>query len=109
MNGWDSSRPVFETDVRGTHIYTAWEGHRRFGYDLMRYLKPGKMVELGTYYGTSHFAFCQAVKDHGLDTECYAVDTWEGDKHSGTYEESFLNLSSPARRPFTRESPICCA
>lgn len=89
MSIWNSSRPVFETDVRGTHLNTAWEGHRRFGYDLVRHMRPGRVVELGTYYGASHFAFCQAVKDHRLATECYAVDTWLGDKHSGLYDESF--------------------
>lgn len=88
MNIWNSRRPVFETDERGTHLNTAWEGHRRFAYDLVCHMLPGKIVELGTYYGASHFAFCQAVKDHGLATVCYAVDTWLGDQHSGLYDES---------------------
>ncbi|MBP2111658.1 class I SAM-dependent methyltransferase [Paenibacillus silagei] len=90
MNTWKSGKPVFETDHLGTNIYTAWMGHRRFGYDLISNMKPNRMVELGTYFGTSHFVFCQAVKDEGLTTECYAVDTWAGDNHSGSYPESFF-------------------
>lgn len=44
------------------------------------------MVELGTYWGTSFFAFCQAVKDFNLPAECIAIDTWKGDKHTGDYD-----------------------
>jgi hypothetical protein len=50
--------------------------------------KPQLLVELGTHNGLSYFIFCQSVKDHNLDTLCYAVDTWEGDDHSGHYDES---------------------
>ncbi len=62
-----------------------WNGHRLFAYDLVRFIRPRRIVELGTYWGTSFFSFCQAVKDHDLPTECIAVDTWEGDDDTGPY------------------------
>ena len=62
-----------------------WNGHRFFGYDLVKHLRPRLLVELGTYWGTSFFTFCQAVKDEGLQTRCVAVDTWAGDEHTGEY------------------------
>lgn len=80
MEHWTYHDPSFEHQLPG-----AWEGHRRFGYDLVRNLRPGRLVELGVCWGISFFAFCQAVKDAGLATELWAVDTWAGDEHTGSY------------------------
>lgn len=65
---------------------SAWFGHLPFAYWLIQVLRPKTLVELGTYWGTSYFAFCQSVAAAGLTTRCFAVDTWQGDEHSGSYE-----------------------
>jgi hypothetical protein len=65
-----------------------WLEHIPFAYDLVQSVRPELVVELGTYYGESYFAFCQAVQDAGLACECRAVDTWSGDAHSGYYEDA---------------------
>jgi predicted O-methyltransferase YrrM len=65
----------------------AWSGHRRFAYDLVRFAKPRITVELGTLYGTSFFSFCQAIRDGRLPGRCFAVDTWQGDPHVGSYDD----------------------
>lgn len=57
---------------------------------LVDIVRPGLLVELGTYTGVSFSAFCQAVKELGLKTRCHAVDTWEGDEQSGYYGEETL-------------------
>jgi hypothetical protein len=75
----------------------AWLGHRRFGYDLVRNLRPRRIVELGVCLGTSFFAFCQAVEDGGLDTELVAVDTWQGDEHTGRYGPEFRSRFDEVR------------
>lgn len=72
--------------------FSPWGGHSFFAYDLVANTKPKTIVELGTFKGNSLFAFAQAVKDFNLKTQINAVDTWEGDKHSGFYKNDVYNL-----------------
>lgn len=74
--------PVHQTEV------VSWQAHIPFAMDLVRALRPRVLVELGTHKGDSYFAFCEAVRAAGLDTACYAVDTWKGDAHAGLYGEN---------------------
>jgi replicative DNA helicase len=70
---------------------SAWIGHVPFGMYLIDVLRPKVLAELGTHYGASYCGFCQAVKELGLDTRCYAIDTWEGDAQSGFYGPQVLS------------------
>lgn len=54
---------------------------------LIAELKPRAFVELGTHGGNSYFSSCQTVRELGLATATYAVDTWKGDEHAGFYSE----------------------
>jgi hypothetical protein len=66
---------------------------------LVELQKPRTIVELGTHWGVSYCAFCQAVTSLGLDTRCFAVDTWTGDAHSGHYgDEIYDNLNEHHRQ-----------
>jgi hypothetical protein len=64
---------------------SAWLEHAPFAFWLVDALRPTQVVELGCFSGFSYSVFCQAVQTLGLDTRCYAVDTWLGDEHSGFY------------------------
>jgi len=64
-----------------------WIGHIPFAFELIARQRPGVIVELGTYSGSSFAAFCQAVEACGLRTKCYGVDLWQGDVHMGRFEE----------------------
>ena len=63
----------------------AWHGHITFAQWIIRVLKPEIFVELGTHKGDSYFAFCQSVEHNKLNTKCFAVDSWQGEKHAGEY------------------------
>ncbi|EQD40430.1 hypothetical protein B1A_16444, partial [mine drainage metagenome] len=77
----------------------AWCGHLPFAFWLIDTLKPDNFVELGTHTGNSYLTFCQAVKQVGSDTRCFAVDTWEGDEHAGYYGEEVYTTLSDYHQP----------
>ncbi|PZW48635.1 glycosyl transferase family 2 [Humitalea rosea] len=71
-----------------------WVGHIPFAYWLIKALRPSTFVELGTHSGNSYFAFCQAIAAACPGSRAFAVDTWQGDEHAGTYgEEVFADVS----------------
>src|SRR5579884_2080410 len=74
-------------------VPSAWLEHAPFAFWLVDKARPRRIVELGTAHGFSYMCMCQAVHRTGLDAECYAVDTWDGDEHAGFYgEDVFLKL-----------------
>ena len=77
---WVVSDPRYDADQLNPKLkFAYWEGHRDFAYDLLQFVRPERLVELGSQYGCSLFTFCQAVRDFELDTEINAVDLWSGD------------------------------
>ena len=77
---WVVSDPRYDADQLNPKLkFAYWEGHRDFAYDLLQFVRPERLVELGSQYGCSLFTFCQAVRDFKLDTEINAVDLWSGD------------------------------
>lgn len=69
---------------------SAWIQHVPFAMFLIDLVRPTAFVELGTYYGTSYCAFCQAVQELKLKTQCFAVDTWAGDPQGGHFGNEVL-------------------
>jgi len=85
---------------------SAWIEHAPFAFWICEALRPRRFVELGTHYGYSYFAFCQAIERLRLGTTAYAVDTWKGDEHAGFYDESVFR--SVAARNSEKYSAFSC-
>lgn len=75
-------------------VVSAWEKHMAFGYDLVAAVKPSVLVELGTETGLSFFSFCQSMAENEVEGVCYAVDSWDGDRHTGPYDEDVYEAVS---------------
>lgn len=69
---------------------SAWVEHVPFAMYLIDLMRPSSVVELGARNGVSYCAFCQAVDWLGVTANCVAVDSWEGDAHTGAYGPSVL-------------------
>ena len=72
-------------------VSSGWIQHTPFALFLMDLFRPKLFVELGSFSGASYCAFCQAAKTLDLRTQCFAVDTWQGDPHAGIYGQDVLN------------------
>ena len=64
---------------------SAWIQHIPFAFLVIEALRPDTFVELGSHFGDSYCAFCQAAKTLELPMRAFAIDTWEGDQHAGFY------------------------
>ncbi len=80
---------IFELPRRLTDV-SSWHGLIPVAFAVVAMHRPRMLVELGTHKGDSYCAFCQAVASTGLETSCYAIDTWHGDEHAGHYDRSVL-------------------
>jgi glycosyltransferase involved in cell wall biosynthesis len=84
------NHPICFSIPNRVHPLSGWQEHVPFAMFLVDVVRPKLIVELGTHYGTSYCAFCQAVKELRLDTHCYAIDSWKGDAHTGSYGPEIL-------------------
>ena len=90
-------------DFRARRVaFSTWYDHVPFGYDIVAELRPEIIVELGTHRGMSFFTFCQALEEQNIDGFAYAVDTWQGDDHTGEYGEDIYHDVEKHARDFYR-------
>jgi hypothetical protein len=88
-----SIHPLFWPSVRPDHD-SSWHGHVSFAHWLIEEVRPQVVVELGTHNGVSFAAFCHAAAQSGLQTQCYAIDTWDGNVPGGYFgDEIFEDIS----------------
>ncbi len=84
-----------------------WWGHMAFACDLVAALQPKVFVELGTHFGESYFAFCQAIQEQKIPCQAIAVDIWRGDQQMGPYDEDvFEDVEAFNRSHYTSFSTL---
>ena len=82
---------------------SSWWQHVPIAHWLVETLKPKVIVELGTHYGVSFFSFCEAARNYSQDTFIFAVDTWEGDKQAGYYDQTVYDKVKQHQEMFHKE------
>ena len=87
---------------------TAWWGHLQFMFSAVDLVRPRRFVELGSHHGTSFFAANQAASRIGIDMESFAVDSWEGEEHTGVYDQSVYEgfMEVLERQRYTNAKPL---
>ena len=76
-----------------------WMQHIPFAFLIMKLTMPRNFVELGTHSGNSYCAFCQGAAMANTHSQCSAVDTWKGDRHSYEYPEQIFEQLSRYHAP----------
>ncbi|MFB3918015.1 MAG: class I SAM-dependent methyltransferase [Terriglobales bacterium] len=77
-----------------TVVPSAWVDHAPLLFVLFTLLRPRRYVEIGTHWGMSYFAACQAADHLGIGTQCVAIDAWFGDEHAGFYDRNVFEQFS---------------
>lgn len=87
---------------------TAWWGHLQFMFSVVDLIRPRRFVELGSHHGTSFFAANQAAVRVGHDMQALAVDSWEGEEHTGVYDQSVYDgfMEVLERQRYTNAKPL---
>jgi hypothetical protein len=80
--------------------HPGWVGHIPIVSYLSELLKPSIYVELGSFSGNSFFAFCQAFRELHLDTQCFAIDIWEGSNINGNYSDEIYSDVTKFRQKY---------
>lgn len=93
------SRAIIFRKPQLNTAHAAWLAHIPFAFWVIDVLRPRVLVELGTYTGVSYCAFCQAVAELKLQTDSFAVDTWQGDPQCGYYGEEIYNKFTAYHNP----------
>ena len=82
---------------------SSWWEHVPIAHLLIELLEPDVVVELGSHYGVSFFAFCEASEIMSNNTYVYAIDSWEGDIQAGYYDDSVYQMVKGHRDKYHKQ------
>lgn len=87
-------------------LESSWRGLGSLAYQIVRTYKPANVVELGTHMGFSALCIALALRDNNDGGKIYAIDTWEGDAHTGAYGSTVYAKFMERRTQLGLESTI---
>ena len=88
IHGFESAKsdePIQQAIDLPEMVDSAWLALGPVAYQIVKWHRPKVIVELGSHMGFSALAMALALRDLGEGGKLFAVDTWEGDPHSGFY------------------------
>ena len=83
--------PKFLTNIE------SWHGHVFFVRDLIHYMKPSTIVELGVHKGDSLFSMAESCSESNLKTRLYGIDHWQGDTQAGHVDDEIYDYVKGVR------------
>lgn len=83
--------PKFLTNIE------SWHGHVFFVRDLIHYMKPSTIVELGVHKGDSLFSMAESCAESNLKTRLYGIDHWQGDTQAGHVDDEIYDYVKGVR------------
>jgi predicted O-methyltransferase YrrM len=98
-------RELFELE-KGSPAPSAWVGLGTIAYEIVTHFRPQRIVELGSFGGFSTCVMGLALRDLNQGGQVYAVDSWTGDKHTGSYGEQVYESFLRARRKLGLDTTI---
>lgn len=74
-------------------MLTGWNGNHYIFGELIEKTRPTTIIEVGTWHGQSAVTMAKKVKELGLNTKIYCVDTWLGAlEFMGRYNDAERDL-----------------
>lgn len=86
--------PKFLTNIE------SWHGHVFFVRDLIHFMKPSTIVELGVHKGDSLFSMAESCAESNLGTKLYGIDHWQGDSQAGHVDDTIYDNVKGVRNKF---------
>lgn len=65
-------------EKRQNNMVIGWNGTSGIFKNLIEKIRPATIIEVGSWHGQSSITMALAVKELGIDTKIYCVDTWLG-------------------------------
>jgi GT2 family glycosyltransferase len=86
---WIYYHPVFEYERFFNDSDLSWAGYKYFAYDLIRNIRPCRIVIVGHRKESFIVSFCQAIKDMEFQCDLFAIESNQKDSSPAPDKKEF--------------------